>query len=458
MMHRHGTSEQVTARRTANERFGIREGACTAVMQGAGENYLTAFALTLHATTSQIGLLNSLPAFLGTFAQFGSVLWLRRFNRRHAVVVAGALAQAILWLPLMLLPLAFPEYGAGLVVFCAVPFVVMGHFSIPAWNSLITDLIDPDRRGTYFARRGKVMSATSFIALVTGGLVLSAAEKLQTAWLGFAGLFSIAAVARAAAAYYLHRLDDSEAPMTAHLHLRLRECVLAGRHGAFCRFLLFSGLMHFASLLAGPYFAVYLLRDLHLSYAEYSAWASAAIVGGFLALNGWGRIGDRFGNKKLLLITGFGIPVLPAFYLLTNEIWGLFVINALAGMVWSGFNLGLQNSVYDLVESEERAGAVAVSNGVIATSSFLGTMVGGWLSTVLVPDIAIGGFEAHFASNLAVIFLISAVMRLAVAVIFIKPLKETREVQPVSHRELFQELPLIKPMMDVLGRRIGHQP
>jgi hypothetical protein len=85
-------------------------------------------------------------------------------------------------------------------------------------------------------------------------------------------------------------------------------------------------------------------------------------------------------------------------------------------------------------------------------------MVGGWLSTVLVPDIAIGGFEAHFASNLAVIFLISAVMRLAVAVIFIKPLKETREVQPVSHRELFQELPLIKPMMDVLGRRIGHQP
>jgi hypothetical protein len=302
------------------------------------------------------------------------------------------------------------------------------------------------------------MSATSFTALVSGGLLLHWAEQRHIAWVGFAILFMIATVARAGATYYLRRLDDSDAPVTAHLHLRLQECVLAGRHGAFCRFLLFSGLMHFTSLLAGPYFAVYLLRDLHLSYAEYSAWAAASIIGGFLALNSWGHIGDRFGNRKLLLVTGFGIPLLPALYLLTDGVWGLILINGLAGMVWSGFNLGLQNSVYDLVESEERAGAVAFSNGVIATSSFLGTMTGGWLSTVLAPEMALGGFEAHFVSNLAVIFLISAVLRLAVAITFIKTLKETRQVQPISHRELFQELPLIKPMMDVLGRRIGHQP
>ena len=134
------------------------------------------------------------------------------------------------------------------------------------------------------------------------------------------------------------------------------------------------------------------------------------------------------------------------------------MINGLAGMLWSGFNLGLQNIVYDLVKSEERAGAVALSNGVIATSAFMGTMLGGWLSTVLTPEMIIGSFEVHFASNLPVIFLASALLRLAVAILFIKPLKEVRDVEPISHHELFLELPLIKPMMDVIGRRVGHQP
>jgi MFS family permease len=124
-------------------------------------------------------------------------------------------------------------------------------------------------------------------------------------------------------------------------------------------------------------FALYLLRDLHFSYLQYSAWASAAIIGGFLALNGWGRISDRYGNRKLLVGTGFGLPILPMLHLVTEEAWWLIVINGVAGIVWSGFNLGLQNIVYDLVQSEERAAAVAVSNEVIATAAFLGTMAGG---------------------------------------------------------------------------------
>jgi hypothetical protein len=41
--------------------------------------------------------------------------------------------------------------------------------------------------------------------------------------------------------------------------------------------------------------------------------------------------------------------------------------------------------------------------------------------------------------------LASGLLRLAVTVLFMKPLKEVRDVEPISHHELFQELPLIKP-------------
>ncbi len=42
-------------------------------MLGGGENYLSAFALLLHASAFQIGLLSAPPQLIGTVAQLLSV-------------------------------------------------------------------------------------------------------------------------------------------------------------------------------------------------------------------------------------------------------------------------------------------------------------------------------------------------------------------------------------------------
>jgi hypothetical protein len=275
--------------------------------------------------------------------------------------------------------------------------------------------------------------------------------------MGFAGVFVLAACARGAAAVYLHRLDESGAAVTKERNLRLREFLVDGRHHPFLMFLVFSGSVHFAALLAGPYIAVYLLRDLSFSYMTYSAWAAASIIGGYLALNGWGRIGDQYGNKNLLLASGVGLPIIPALYVITHDVAWIILINAMAGIVWSGFHLGLQNIVYDLEESRTRAGAVAISNGMNATGAFLGTIAGGWLTSQAPTVYEVAGIGVHFPSTLPVVFLISAFL-LVVSLLLIRLLKESRIVEPISHHALFNELPLIKPMMDVIGRRIGHQP
>jgi hypothetical protein len=302
------------------------------------------------------------------------------------------------------------------------------------------------------------MSAISFTALIGGGLLLSWTEHLQATWVGFTILFLLAAVARGFAAHYLQRLDESDAPVTAHVNLRLKDFVVAGRHEAFMRFLLFSGFMHISALLAGPFFALYLLRNLHLSYMEYSLWAAASVIGGFLTINGWGRISDLYGNRKLLMTTGFGLPVLPLLYLTTEDVWWLIMINGLAGMLWSGFSLGLQNIVYDLVKSEERAGAVAVSNGVIATSAFMGTMLGGWLSTVLAPRDWRRSLRSAFRFEPPghLFGLGSSAPRRD------RPLYEAAQGS-AGRRTDFppRTLPRTTPhqtMMDVIGRRVGHQP
>jgi len=60
----------------------VREGASAAVMQGSGETYLSAFALLLHATPYQIGLLAAVPPIVGTAAQLLSVKVLDRAKSR----------------------------------------------------------------------------------------------------------------------------------------------------------------------------------------------------------------------------------------------------------------------------------------------------------------------------------------------------------------------------------------
>ncbi|MEK7305983.1 MAG: hypothetical protein AAB034_07515 [Nitrospirota bacterium] len=162
------------------------------------------------------------------------------------------------------------------------------------------------------------MAITSFAALCLGGALLSLFEHYDRLGLGFTLLFVIAGVCRSFSAISLAKVTDlpiqHEEPASrgflAFLH--------TGTSKDFRRFLLFSGLMHLAVLISGPFFVIYMLQDLHLSYWAYGTWAAAAIVGQFVTLPGWGAFGDRFGNKALLTFTGLLVALLPMLYLIST--------------------------------------------------------------------------------------------------------------------------------------------
>ena len=92
-------------------RYGLRDGACQAVTQGSGEQYLSAFALLLHASPFQLSVLSALPQLIGTGAQLVSVKLLQWFPNRKALISVGTVGQAFAWIPIVLLPLLLPEWG-----------------------------------------------------------------------------------------------------------------------------------------------------------------------------------------------------------------------------------------------------------------------------------------------------------------------------------------------------------
>ena len=435
--------------REPSRRYGLRDGACQAITQGSGEQYLSAFALLLGAGPFQLSVLSALPQLIGTGAQLASVKLLRWFPDRKALIRMGTAGQALSWLPILVLPFLFPESGPWFLIIGTALYFACTQFTTPSWNSFIADHLDEHERGAYFARRATIMASLSFAALCAAGWLLSLWQDHAHSWIGFALIFTVAAVARWISAVALASVDDIHAMPNLDTSPSFRR-FLAGTSLSFRRFLLFSGAMHAAVLIAGPFFVLYMLRDLHLAYWGYGTWLAAGILGQLVTLGAWGRFGDRFGNKALLTVTGFMVPFLPMLYLAGTNLLFLLLVNFLGGVIWGGLALGLQNYVFDAVRPEDRAKAVATYSTINALGWCLGAFMGSWLVNTLPSHIDIGRYSLELASNLPLVFFVSGVLRLAVSGSFLRSFHEARAVEQVPFGQLVWELPLLKPLAQFL--------
>jgi len=425
-------------------RYGLRDGLCQAVTQGAGEQYLSAFALLLQTSPLQLSILSALPQLIGTWAQLLSVKVLRWFPDRKSLILGGTIGQALVWLPIVLLPWLFPQWGPWLVIAGAAGYFACNHFTTPTWNSFITDLLDPNQRGAYFAHRARIMAVISLLTLCIGGSLLSYWQQSDAVYIGFVLLFSAAGGARLVSTLYLKHVQDPhhQARLSDQGGFRyfLRERATVD----FRRFLVFSSLMHAAVLMAGPFFVIYMLRDLHLTYWEYGGWLTAGVLGQVLTLNRWGHFGDRFGNKALLTVTSFMVPFLPMGYLVSANWTFLITLNFIGGVIWAGLSLGLQNYVFDAVRPHDCAKAVALSNAVNALGWSLGALAGSWLINVLPGEIHVGTLTIAPLSNLPLVFFLSGCLRLLVSMSLLGRFHEARTVERVPQRRLMWELPLLR--------------
>lgn len=405
-------------------RHSVRDGVAYSVMTGGGETYLSAFALFLKASAPQVALLAALPPLLGSLAQLLSAWLVQRLRTRKRMILAGALLQAVIWLPLLFLPLLYPEHAIVLLIACVTLYHATGNFAVPLWISLMGDLVPERKRGRYFGRRTRLATMMAFVGLVCGGVVLHLFDEQGWTVFGFVTLFLCAGVARLVSVYHLSRMHEPEmgaapAPLPVGWLGRLRDS-----HA--WRFTLYIACMQGVVAIASPFFAVYMLRDLQFSYLQFMANTGIAVLVQFLTLNTWGRISDVFGNRLILVTTGSVIPFLPALWIVSDSFWYLLAIQVFSGLNWAGFSLSSGNFLYELVSGERRSGYMAFHNVLTAVAVFAGAMFGALLTRILPQDVALFGFAWHWDSVFLALFAISSLMRGFVALLFLPRLQEVK--------------------------------
>jgi MFS family permease len=403
----------------------VRDGMAFSIAAGGGETYFSAFALYLRASAPEVALLTTLPSFVGALAQLLSAWAGQRLSRKF-LILSGASLQAFLWLPILLLPALFPGHAIALLLAALTLFYAAANLVAPQWTSLMRDLVSDRRRGRYFGHRTRLTTLTSFAALVSSGVILHLFATRGSTYLGFATVFALAFVARAASVYHLSFLceppDHTPAP-DMHVSHWWKALKATGAVG----FSLYTVLMNCAVAIASPLFAVYMLRDLEFTYLEFMANTGASVFVQFLTLSTWGRLADVYGSRPVLIASSIAIPAVPALWLVSNDFWYLLAVQCFSGLAWAGFSLSAGNLLFELVPRARRAAYVAFHNVAAAGGIFAGAMVGALCATVLPRMPTLLGGAAAPASNLLYVFAISALARALPVVFMARQVPELRK-------------------------------
>jgi MFS family permease len=421
--------DNLEKKRTLN--LSIKEGRAAAVMSGAGDAYVAPFALSLGANNFQIGLLSSLPALFSPVAQIvGS--WLMENHSRKKIMSIGAFIQALMWLPVLVLGLIYwygvSNYIPTILIIAYGIYAIFGAIGGPAWFSLLGDIVPAKIRGTYFGKRNKICTAVTVAATVLAAFVLDYFKLKGMVLLGFAAIFLAAGISRMISAYLLSRHYDPAFKLEDGYYFSFWQFVKKAPSNNFGIFVIYVGLIYFSVLVAGPFFTVYMLKNLSFSYTTLMFVNISATVFTLIFSPVLGKFADKYGNRELLKIGGIIIPFLPLLWLVSDNPWYLsFVPQLLSGLGWAAFNLAASNFIYDIVTPQRRGICITYFNIFVYAGTFLGATVGGVIATYA---------PITFMNNLLFIFVISGVLRGLASVIMLPKIKEVRDVKKLSSNPL----------------------
>lgn len=446
-------NEDIDGQKQRTKSLSIWEGSLWSIMWGLGESYIAPFALYLGASNLVMAFVGTGPVLITALTQLLAASILDRIGRRKPVILLGISIQTFAFLPLFLLPVFLPAGGILALIFCITLYFFCHGLTFPAWMSMMGDVVEPDERGRYFANRSRITMYSMVGALMLAGLIANSWKVVGHTAVGFGFLFGIAALVRFTSIFFMKQHYD--APMerqdTTH-SFSFIAFLRDPKHANYARFTFTVALMNGTTNIAGPFFAVYMLRDLHWSYLMFTSCILTFMLSQTLFVRWWGNIGDRHGNRAVLVATGCLLPVLPLFWILSTSFPFLLLVHAISGATWCGFNLAASNFIYDSMPQADRARASGYYSVVNGTCSVIGGMlVGAFIAEHAPTNIDLGLIQISLQSSIPVVFFVSGVARAIAAAIMLPQFQEVREIEPISTVRILWRLGIGQPLYGQVG-------
>ncbi len=373
--------------------------------------YLPLFMLALGASSTQIGLTDALTNLSAALILLPSAALVERWgHRKQITVLTGGGAGRAMLLLMALAPLAFSGPAAiYAIIALAIARSIFGSMGLPAWTSLIADIVPLSWRGRYFSSRNIAMGIAGLVTtLLVGQLIGHIGEPT-----GHQLALGLAFVVGAISTFSFCHIHEPVVPTFRGKKRKTRPLRFKRlrAHPEFLAFCATAALWNFAVRIAGPFFSPYQVQILGATPAIVGV---LSVISPLTALPGqrlFGVLADRWGPRRVQTILGLLIPLLPLGWALTRSPWHAIPVNLAGGFLWAGYNLANFNLLLSLTPEDQRPRYTALYQLVVmialAAGAALGSMV---LELVSAAYTETWGYRT--------IFILSGCGRLAAALLF----------------------------------------
>jgi MFS family permease len=295
---------------------------------------------------------------------------------------------------------------ALLVIFYMV-FNLGGGTSTLAFQDIVAKVVPARRRGAFFGTRQLLAGLLTFV--LAGPLVrwlLDADGPLAFPY-NFGTLCLLCLVFYSLGLYAFTIVE--EPPQTqlgtgVSFVEGLRRAPSILRKQANYRQFIISRMLTRVGQIAEPFYLLYATEALGLPAGVAGVYLAVRAIAGALSNVLWGRVSERQGNRRLLLIAGVLIALTPALALLGPMLarsMGLAelglsaaigLVFLVSGVATDGSNIAGMTYLLEIVPDDERPTYMGLANTTLGLVTFL-PVLGGWLVGLL-------GYEGAFAIGL----------------------------------------------------------
>ncbi len=446
-------------------RYSFADGLLTTVMASLVDPFAIPALLAMGAGNMTVAILTGTGMLLSGLSQLFSPVLVAGAPSRKALVMRCVRAQA---LACMFLGVAgfLGGWGIPLAIAAYAIYGIANSMAIGPWASWMSDLLPRTGRGRYFALRGMIYSPIGGAVMLGTGVVFRMlwGGQAHAPWLAFAAIFALAGLLRLGASLCLGRQHEPPArgEKTPAEDFTYWQFLRKTPESNFARFTVLFALLNGGAFLTGPFFATYVMNDLHCGYLQYTLFQMCAIVTSMIFVRFWARVADRWGNMLVIRVTAVLLSLIPLLYVVDGRAhawsldvgwltgrgtvlefasWPLYLGWLGGGAVWSGLNLASFNFVMETATPRRRVRCYSYMQATVGV--VVAAFMFGW-----------GAIVEHlpvlFQYRLQTVFLCSMFLRMLPALGLIFLVKERVERPEAGALDLFFELPAVRPAAEFL--------
>ena len=403
---------------------------------GLSTAVMTGYALWLGADAAAVALLSSIISVMA-LAQLAAPLIGARSGDEKRFILNSRMGAMLLRGSILAIPFAVPgEYRFLLLVVLLSASLLLVQLSSPYIGSWQSNIIPRAIRARFTSRATIVATVAAMVSGIAVGAFLDAFDE-DGKQVGFASVFAASILLgwvsnRALGAASYPRQGGEQAG-----RMQPRQLAEPLRDGNFRRAILFFGSSQFALGLAAPFYSVYMLQHLGLSYTTISIFSAVNMVASISGYRIWAGLIDRFGGKPVLQLLLGPFAAVPLLWVFADAdtYWLIPVALTIGGFLGAGVSTGITPLMFDLLpQGPKKPVYLAVWSASVSLIYGLGPLLGSFMSRSL------AGVELQLpgatAGPLHVIFAASAAAGIAPLLL----LSRVRDRSVISSRSLLKQM------------------